>query len=127
MSGPSSSEIYSMAYHLYQAARYEEAEPIFRLLTTLEVENVAFWMGLAGSLQMQKKFKEAIDAYGTAAILEKSETDPLPHFHAAECFYALNDFIKAKKALKSAKKIAKKNPKYDTLLNQLNLFENLWK
>src|SRR5215207_7298924 len=112
-------ELYSIAFRSYSSGRYADAEAFFRLLSTLDPFRIPYWMGLAGALQMQKKYIEAADTYGAAALLEETETDPLPHAHAAECFFSSGEMTRARIALKSAQTIAQKEKKYDALLQQL--------
>lgn len=120
-------ELYANAHRFYTNGCYKDAEQIFRLLNTLAPLSVPIWMGLAGSLQMQKKYSEAVDTYGTAALLEESDSDPFPHARAAECLFSLGDMKRAMVALKSAQHIAQKDKKYDALLEQLKLLEERWK
>lgn len=119
-------EIYELAYRFYEAGRYCDAEQFFRLLTSLEMGKPVHWMGLAACLQMQKKYQEAVDCYGAAALLDRRELDPLPHAYAASCLYLLGNITKAKHALNSAKKISKENRKHASLYEHLSFLENQW-
>ena len=119
-------DIYAYAYEFYAHGHYEEAKSLFSLLVVKETKNVSYWMGLGACLQMQKKYKEALEAYAAAALLETTEKNPLPHFYAAECFIALNDVTSALQALNSASIIATKDEKYEPLTIQINLIKNAW-
>jgi len=51
----------------------------------------------AACMQMLKRYKEAIQYYSTASVLDLE--DPLPTFHTAECFIALEMREQASEAL----------------------------
>lgn len=120
-------EAYLYAYVFYEKGHYEESSQIFSLLTCVSTANPTYWMGLGASLQMLKRYEEAIDAYAAAAVLEDSDSDPFPHLHAAECFYSLKINEKALQALESAEIIAKNEPKYQKLCTQINLLKSVWR
>lgn len=117
---------YEIATRLYSAGKYSEAEGVFRELTEVQERNYHFWMGLAACQQVQKKLKEAVEAYMVAALVETEEVDPFPHLHAAECLYLLGDTKMALEALKSAKSIAKKDNKYYRLIKQMTFLKERW-
>lgn len=119
--------IYSFAYNYYEKGFYEEAEVLFRLLTALRMRSSKYWKGLGAAFQMRKKYPEAIEAYGWAAVNDKELTDPYPHFHAAECLYSSNEIKRGLQALNSAKAIAIKQGCYQTFLSQLEFLESIWK
>lgn len=119
-------EIYRTAHQLYRNGCFADAESLFRLLTTCDPKNLAFWMGLGASLQMQKKYKDAVDTYGAAALLDEEELDPYSHFHAAECLFALQENKRALIALASAKTVASKSKSHAALLKQIALFQECW-
>lgn len=118
--------IYAIAYEFYSHGHYKEASSLFSHLVIQETKNVSYWMGLGASLQMQKEYLKALDAYTAAAILEVEERDPLPHFYAAQCLIVLKDVKSALQALESASTIASKDSKYEQLLIQINLIKDAW-
>lgn len=118
--------VYSCAYTFYQQGHYLEASEIFSYLVVLDSLDFKNWMGLGASFQMQKKYEKALEAYSAAAVLEKTETDPLPHIHAAECLHALEEKERALLALNSAEAIATNQPKYRKLIEQLSLIKQAW-
>lgn len=119
-------QYYDTAYRFFTSGKYQEAEEVFLLLTVLDTMKVDHWFGLGASLQMQKKFKEAVDAYGAAALLDTQEKNPLPHTHAAECLWELNELEKAFIAVKSALIIAEKDKKHHALIEKLQLLNKRW-
>lgn len=89
--------LYALGFNLYQAGKSEDAEKVFRLLTLLDYSVLKYWLGFGASMQAQKKFDEAAQAYAMATILDIH--DPRSQYHAAECFIAMGDKVKAGQAL----------------------------
>lgn len=102
-------EIYVEAYSNYQEENYIESCTAFRWLVLLNPYWARNWMGLAASLQLLKKHEKALHAYAVAALLENH--NPYPHFHAFECYRALENHEEAEKALELAhcRTLEKKN------------------
>lgn len=119
--------MYSFAYSYYEHGWYSHAENLFRLLVALRIRNYKYWKGLGATLQMLKKYAEAVEAYSWAALNEKTLSDPYPHFHAAECFLTMGDPLKGLKALYSARAIAKRQGCYYALLRQIELLQKTWR
>lgn len=94
--------LYLSAFTLYRQKQYSIAEPLFIQLCLANPFEQSFWRGLASSLQMLGKLKGALRAWCATALLQ--DEDPLPHFHAAECFYLLKETQEATKALLQAEK-----------------------
>ena len=114
--------LYAAAFSLYQQQNYKAALPLFTQLCLSNPFEMDFWKGLASSLQMLLKWKESLHAWGLAALLKDS--DPLPHFHAAECFFSLDQKEESLKALLQAEKRLAHNQNADlssniTLLKEL--------
>lgn len=120
-------ELYSFAYAYYEKAMYNEAESLFRILTAARIRSSKFWKGLGATLQMVKKYEQAIEAYSWAAINDNKLEDPYIHFYAAECLYTLGQIKKGLLALKSARIVAKKSGKYKILISQIDLLHDTWK
>ena len=109
-------KLYKKASDFYEKGFYKESSSIFTQLVLQEPFEQSFWEGLAASRQMECKYEDALYAWSLVALL--SEKDPIPHFHAAECLFALHDPEEAEKALRLAEKRAK---------NQASLFEEIKK
>lgn len=125
MAEPTNSEIYTLAYELYEAGRYKEAASVFTRLVLTDPMEENFWRGLASSRQMQRKFEEALHAWSLVALL--AERDPQPHFHAAECFFALHDPEEAEKALRLAEaRLKDEDPRHEFIqqLRERHVIEN---
>ena len=92
--------IYSVAYHLFSAAKYEEAQTLFSFLSLWDPSQHKYWVGLGAVRQCLKNYEEAIDAYGMAAILDTH--NPTPAAYAADCHMALGNTQEAINALDTA-------------------------
>jgi type III secretion system low calcium response chaperone LcrH/SycD len=90
-------EIYRTCCALYEDGCYKDAASLFTQLALKDPLEEAYWRGLASSKQMAGRYEEALHAWSVVALLE--EKDATPHFHAAECFFALRDPNEGKKAL----------------------------
>jgi len=119
--------LYSFAHGFYSNGKYKEAVDVFRFLIALRVRSHRFWKGLGASLQMTGAYREAVDAYSWAALLDPNDNDPAPHFHAAECLCSLNQTQRALQALKSAAFLAKKEKKHHDMLPRINALGRVWK
>ena len=60
-----------------------------------------YWVGLGACLQLVRQYERALGAYALAAVTSRPR-DPLPHFHAGECYLALNNLRDAEKAFRMA-------------------------
>lgn len=85
---PDSMEIiYLVAYNHYNAGKYEDAEKVFRLLTTLNHFERKYWKGLGAARESMKQFEPALQCYGYLGMMDVN--DPYPAFKAAQCLLAL--------------------------------------
>ena len=89
--------VYSLGYSFYTTGRYDDAEKVFRFLVLFDHLNQKYWTGLGAVYQSQKRYSEAITAYGYASFLDLH--NPKPQFFAAECFAAIGDKTNALSAL----------------------------
>lgn len=78
---------YAKAYALYQGADYQNANTAFFYLTTLNPYEYRYWMGLGLTQQRQGSYEEALVSYTCAEAVDP--THPMPHFHLAQCYHAL--------------------------------------
>lgn len=100
-----SSEIYAMGYSSYTSGNFEQAAALFTSLVLANPHEERSWRGLASSKQMQGSYQAALRAWALVALL--AESDPLPHFHAAECLTSLQEKEDALKALNIAEGLLK--------------------
>lgn len=80
--------IYGQAYNLYNQGRYKEASYIFRLIMLLDYMTPKYILGLAACLHRMKDYKNAANIYLLCGTIDV--TNPLPHYHAADCYIQLN-------------------------------------
>ncbi|MEI2740862.1 MAG: SycD/LcrH family type III secretion system chaperone [Candidatus Competibacter sp.] len=102
--------LYSVAYHLFNQGKYDDAENIFKFLcfyNHLEKKN---WMGLGSSRQMRKDFDGAIQAYSFLALLDVA--NPYPPLHAGDCYLALGKLEEAESGFFAAVHWAGDKPEY---------------
>ncbi|MDR2637109.1 MAG: SycD/LcrH family type III secretion system chaperone [Zoogloeaceae bacterium] len=81
---------YGLAYNLYNAGNYTEAEKLFSALCIYNHQDTRFWMGLGGSRQAGGNLAGAIDAYNMASIAS-ALGDPAPSVHAGICYLKQGD------------------------------------
>jgi type III secretion system low calcium response chaperone LcrH/SycD len=123
LSQESLSTLYSLAYYLYENGKFVDAKSVFRFLTLSDAFDRRYWMGLAASYQMLKDYPAALECYSLAAV--QNPDDPYVHLHAADCFFAGGESLKAVKTLESAIAAAKKK-KDEELCSQLLLMHASW-
>jgi len=114
---------YLYAYSHYQSGHWAEAADLFRLLCTRRPLESRFWFGLGAALQEGCSYFEALHSWAMAALLKPA--DPYPHFHAAECYYSLNDRSEAEKALLEA--ASKIDAATHPLGNKIALLKEQWR
>lgn len=117
--------LHSFAFEFYQNAKYAEAASFFTVLTSLDMLCYDYWMGLGASQMMNGEFQEALTAYGIASTLKQD--DPMPHFHAAECYQAQGLTSDALRALEMAEDFCGDKGKDIPLKERIAVFRERWK
>ncbi len=112
-------KLYSTAFGLYERGDWTAASELFTQLVLTDPFCQDYWRALAGSKQMAKDYLGAVHAWGLVALLK--EEDPLPHFHAAECFLSMNEKQEAIKALDAALQFCKE----ESLFNKIHLLKKI--
>lgn len=112
-------KVYNQAYQLYSTGKYGEAIHLFRLLITFDPTNLKYLLGLAASLHMLKDYFEAANIYTTCMMLEPE--NPIPPYHASDCYIQMNENIPALLNLELAIAYCGNNPKWATLKNKAEL------
>lgn len=105
--------IYGQAYRLYNTGKYKEASQMFRLLIMLNAQELKYSLGLAACFHMSKDYYAAIDVYSTCGVLDPQ--NPIPHYHASDCYLQLGDKISAMIALEMAVRRAGDKAEYQQL------------
>ena len=115
-------EIYSDAYSFYQQDCYEQAGKGFRWLVILNPFIARFWLGLGSCLHLLEKYEKALHAYAVVTLLESQ--NPLPHFHAFECYEALENMEEAQVALQTAYELSKASDDYRELREKIEIYHS---
>lgn len=105
--------IYAQAYRLYQTGRYNDAIQMFRLLIMINSTESKYSLGLAACFHMLKEYKNAADTYTVCGIIDPE--NPIPHYHASDCYLQMKDNVSAIIALEIAVKRAGDKPEFKTL------------
>lgn len=105
--------IYAQAYRLYNSGKYDEACSLFRLLVVLDSTDSKYSLGLAACLHMMKAYPEAVQVYTICGMIDSN--NPIPHFHASDCFIHMNDQASALLSLRLAVDRAGDKPEYQVL------------
>ena len=100
--------LYAHAYDIYQKKEYRSAVKLFSQLVVTNPFSLDYWKGLASAQQMAREYLAALHAWALTSIL--SENDPLPHMHAAECYFKTGESEEALKALDLALDLAQDRP-----------------
>ena len=111
--------IYGQAYRLFNNGKYNDADQLFRLLLMINPTEGKYTMGLAACLHMQKDYKAAADVYAIVGIIDPQ--NPVPFYHAADCFMQLHDAMSAIIALEMAITRAGEKPEYRILKDRAAL------
>lgn len=82
--------LYTLAYNMYTTGNYGNAETLFRTMCVYKHNDQRFWLGLAGALQAQERYKEAVDAYSMVGLCT-SLKNPAPLFFSAQCLLKMGD------------------------------------
>ena len=67
--------IYTVAYNLFENAKYEDALRVFGFLCLYSHLDKRFWLGAAACHQQLKNFQQAVDAYSMSAMLDVEDPD----------------------------------------------------
>ncbi|MBA3237901.1 MAG: SycD/LcrH family type III secretion system chaperone [Parachlamydiaceae bacterium] len=105
--------IYAQAYRLYNTGKYKEASQLFRLLIMLNGAEPKYSLGFAACFHMSKEYATAAEVYTTCGMIDPN--NPIPHYHASDCYVQLGDKISALIALEMAVKRSGTKPEYSQL------------
>ncbi|MBS0634627.1 MAG: SycD/LcrH family type III secretion system chaperone, partial [Verrucomicrobia bacterium] len=105
--------IYTQAYTLYNQSKYRDASYIFRLLMLLDFTTPKYVLGLAACAHRVQDFTNAANLYFLCAALDPD--NPIPHFHATDCYLQLGAKAIASYSLQLAIEAAGEQPQYQTI------------
>lgn len=117
-------QFYAYGFAQYGAGNWHEATDVFRVLCTRRPLESKFWFALGATLQEAGSYKEALNSWAMAAMLNAN--DPYPHFHAAECCLSLNMANDAAKALLETQMRIKDELEHP-LKEKVSLLRQQWK
>jgi len=105
--------IYSQAYVLYNTGKYKEASQIFQMLLMLGPTTPKFSMGLAACFHMLKDYAAAVKIYTILSLIDSK--NPIPFYHASDCYLQMKDLLSAVMMLKMAVKASGEKPEFRLL------------
>lgn len=114
--------VYQRAIELYNSDQAQDASLAFGILIRERPFSKSFWMGLAASRQKLKEFEKALEAYAMTSLID--DQDPLPHYHASQCYVAINNKEEAIKAINLAEALAFNNQKFSGSMDRIQKFKN---
>lgn len=118
--------IYAKGYQLFNIGKFDEAEPIFGALIVSNPLEPKYVFAYAASAHMQKKYEKAAEYYMKLSLL--TPDDPVPYYHASDCYIQLKDDLSALAALKLTINKAKDKKEYSIIKDRATLtYENLLK
>lgn len=113
--------IYTQAFTLYSQSKYRDASYIFRLLMLLDFTTPKYVLGLAACAHRVQDYTNAANLYFLCAALDPQ--NPLPHFHAADCYMQLGAIAVATYSLELAIGIAGDQPIYQAIKQRAELMK----
>jgi type III secretion system low calcium response chaperone LcrH/SycD len=105
--------VYQYGYTLFKAGKYQEALLAFDYAKRLDPLDTRYPFSLAASHHYLKHYAEAAENYKICTTLDPS--NPLPYFHAYDCYLKIGDLSSARDAIQHAVKAAEKQPQYAQL------------
>lgn len=114
--------MYAQGYNLYNQGKYKEASYVFRLLMLLDYLTPKYALGLAACLHRQKDYKSAANVYLLCGTLDSK--NPLPHYHAADCYIQLEAPLLAIFSLDMAVTVAGDQPQYSIIKERAKLMKD---
>ncbi|MCB1135067.1 MAG: SycD/LcrH family type III secretion system chaperone, partial [Chlamydiia bacterium] len=108
--------LYSHAYNMYNQGKYDEAEHLFRFLMLLDPLEAKYAFGQAAVSHMKKQYEQAGKMYYMCTLLNPD--DPMPHYHASDCYMKLNDLGSALLSLEFAIDASEGKPEFKGLVEK---------
>ena len=105
--------MYSHAYSLYNAAKYEQAKQIFYILNFLDEEDPRFPYGVAACYHMLKNYPNALTMYLSCVMREPD--NPILYWHIADCYSQMGKKVTALLTLRMCVRHASKDAAYEPL------------
>ncbi len=106
-------QLYTQAYQLFNSGNYRAAMHLFDVLILLDVTQPKYMFGLAACRHMLGDFEDAADTYMGCAMLDPE--NPVPFFHASDCWMQLNEPHSALVCLRMTVRRSGDNESYATI------------
>lgn len=116
--------LYTIGYGLYEAGDFAQAKTVFHQLVLAKPLQSEYWFCMGSCLQMERSFTEALSAWAMCALLDGQ--NPLPHFHAAECYFSLSDIAEGKKAIQLFLQLAQESPEFEIEVKRAKVLLDQW-
>src|SRR5262249_28738689 len=97
-------------YNLYNQGKFTDASYIFIVLMVLDPNQIKFQLGAAACLHRLGKYERAAQVYLVTSALD--QTNPLPHFHAADCYIKMGALPIAEMCLKNTLECCGEKPEH---------------
>jgi len=114
---------YAQGYALYNGAKFDEAEVVFRLLKMLNPIEERYLFALAAAQHKNKKYQEAIVNYLVSATLNLDNA--LSLYHTVDCCLKRSDPESALVFISMIKKIYSSQNKWKDLIEKVVLMEKI--
>ncbi|MEX1012459.1 MAG: SycD/LcrH family type III secretion system chaperone [Waddliaceae bacterium] len=111
--------LYGQAFRLYNSGKYKDASHLFRLLIMLDSTEPRYTHGLAACFHMMKDYKNAVHLYTLCSVFEPK--NPVPHYHASDCYMQIGDKVSAMVSLEMAIKRAGDKAEFKTLKDRAQM------
>ncbi len=111
--------LYGQAFRLYNSGKYKDASHLFRLLIMMDSTEPRYTHGLAACLHMMKDYKSAVHLYTLCCVFEPK--NPVPHYHASDCYLQIGDKVSAMVSLEMAIKRAGEKEEFQTLKDRAKM------
>lgn len=102
--------IYAQAYQLYNMGKYKDARSVFGSLCMVDATQPKFMFGHAACSHMMGEYETAAGMYMHMAM--SSPDDPIPYYHASDCYIKLKDSVSAVVCLNLTIQRAGSKPQY---------------
>ena len=117
--------IYSVAFTHFNGGKHDKAEDLLKFLCLYDHTEPRWFYGLGVVRQSAGKYREAVDAYSVATLLDVD--DPRPQAQAGYCLMAMESWPEAQSALEGAVMVCDEAaPSYAEVRKQaLNMLETV--
>ncbi len=111
--------LYAYAYKLFQSGKYNEAATAYKFLMSVCPYDVRHPMALAACFHKMKNYTGALTTYTMCTFL--APNNPMPYYHASDCFLKLNDLPGAIDMLTNVVKVSEGHSEYAALKERADL------